>query len=189
MNKQMTLGTLFALGSLLGCGGGNTPPPAPQATALTYTNPVSGDYQLVKNTTLSTASHLVLDLVGPATGTGSGLSITLTAGAQVAWANVSSADPAGTYLTAGNVFSLGSAPQIRKAQVSGNTLVATLAEKGFGSPKPLNAPLLRLALDFRTGQGTAPGTSVTLTAGDCKVLDGTGTLRTIALTSGTLATQ
>jgi len=190
MKKLATLSTLLILGSILGCGGGSTPTPAPpQATALVYTPPTSGSYQLLRNTTLSTGTHLVLDLVGPSAVTGSGLSITLTAGGQVSWANVNSSDPAGTYLAEGTAFDLGGLPRIMKAQVTGNTLIATVAEKGHTAPKALNVPLLRVAVNLKTGVGTAPGTAVTLTPGDCKLLDSTGTLQPITFTAGTLTAQ
>ncbi len=191
MKKLTTLSTLFVLGSLLGCGGGDSKPtPAPpQATSLAYTNPTSGSYQLLKNTTLSSGTKLVLDLMGPSTGTGSGVSITLTAGAQVSWVNVNAGDSAGTYLANGTAFTLGGSPQIMKAQVTGNTLIATVAEKGHAAPKALNAPLLRVAVNLKPGVGTAPGTAVTLTPGECKLLDSAGTLQPITLTAGTLMAQ
>ena len=190
MKKLTTLSTLFVLGTLVACGGGDSKPaPAPQATSLAYTNPTSGSYQLLKNTTLSSGTKLVLDLVGPSTGTGSGLSVTLTAGAQVSWVNVNAGDPAGTYVTSGTVFTLGTSPQILKAQVTGNTLIATVAEKGHAAPKALNAPLLRVSVNLKTGIGTTPGTAVTLTPGECKLLDGAGNLQTVSLTAGTLTAQ
>ncbi len=190
MKKLTTLSTLLILGSILGCGGGSTPTPAaPQATSLVYTPPTSGSYQLLKNATLSSGTRLVLDVVGPSTGTGSGLSVTLTAGGQVSWANVDSGDPAGTYLANGTAFDLGSLPRIMKGQVTSNTLIATVAEKGHATPKSLNVPLLRVALSLKTGVGTAPGTAVTLTSSDCKLLDSTGTLQPITLAAGTLTAQ
>jgi len=191
MKKLTTLGTLFVLGALLGCGGGDSKPtPAPpQATSLAYTNPTSGDYKLLKNTDLSSGAKLVLDLVGPSTGTGSGLSVTLTAGTQVSWVNVNNGDPAGTYVDKGAAFNLGTSPQILKAQVTGNTLIATVAEKGHAAPKALNAPLLRVAVNLKTGIGATPGAAITLTPGECKLLDGAGNLQTVSLTAGTLAAQ
>lgn len=192
MKKLTTISAIFVLGSLLGCGGGSktSPAPAPSAaTSLAYTNPASGEYRLVKNTDLSSGAKLVLDLMGPSTGTGSGVSITLTAGAQVSWVNVNGGDSAGTYLANGTAFTLGSSPQILKAQVTGNTLVATLAEKGHGTPKALNVPLLRVAVNLRPGVGTASGATITLTPGDCKLLDSAGTLQPITLMAGTLLAQ
>jgi len=190
MKKFATLSTLLILSSLFGCGGGSKPAPAPpQAASLAYTNPTSGNYQLLKNTTLSSGTRLVLDLVGPSTGTGSGLSVTLTLGEQASWVNVNTGDPAGTYVAKGTAFTLDTSPEIIKGQVSGNTLIATVAEKGHAAPKALNKPLLRVAVSLKTGLGITPGTSVTLTPGECKLLVNAQALQPITLTAGTLTAQ
>ena len=162
--------------------------PAP-ATTLGYTDPASGTYQLKKNTTLSTASHLVLDLVGPAGTNGAGVSVSFTAdAAKVSWVNVATGDAANTFVQNGSAFTLGTAPQILKAKVAGGTIQATVAQKGTGSPVALNAPLLRLALDLKAG--IAPG-AITLTAdaAKCQLLDGAGTIAGITVTVGTLSAQ
>lgn len=182
------LALLLAQVSCGGGGGGSTAAAPALATGLAYTDPSSGSYRLVRNATQSTSTHLVLDLMGPAT-TGCGVSVTLTAGSQVQWVNVGTGDPAGTYIADGTQFALGSAPQIFKAKVSGNTLKATVAEKGYSSPKSLDGALMRVALDFRTGLGTRKGATVSLTPGTCKVLDGSGNLQTITLTPGTLTCE
>ncbi|WP_005033954.1 hypothetical protein [Holophaga foetida] len=182
------LGLILALAQF-SCGGGSSSPSTPKASGLVYTNPASGTYRLVRNADLSTTTHLVLDLVGPLSGTGSGVSVTLSAGTPVAWSNVNGSDPAGTFLANGTQFSLGSAPQILKARVTGQSLVGTVAEKGFSAPKSLNGTLLRVALDFRTGLGTLSGTDATLQVGTCRLLDASGTLQDITLTAGTLVCQ
>jgi len=169
------------------CGGGGSSASAPaQASTLGYTDPSSGSYRLIRNASLSTSTHLVLDLVGPASGTGSGIAVSLSAGSEVAWSNVNSSDAAGTYVANGTQFSLGSAPTILKAQVSGQTLVATVAEKGYATAKSLNGSLMRVALDLRTGLGTLSGAVVTLQVGSCRVLDGSGTLQSVTLVPGSL---
>ena len=187
-------GSALALATLLACGGGGggsaAPAPPPTATALGYTDPTSGAYLLKKNTALSTATHLVLDLVGPASATGSGITATFSAdAARVAWANVAAGDPAGTYVQNGTAFSLGTAPLILRGKVSGGTLQATAAQKGTGSPVTLGAPLLRVALDLNPSQ--APGAvSLSADATRCQLLDGTGALVSpIAISVGTLAAQ
>jgi hypothetical protein len=160
----------------------------PVATALAYTDPTTGTYQLKKNTTLSTATHLVLDLVGPAT-TGCGVSATFSADTtKVTWVNVSGADPVNTFVANGTAFALGAAPQILKGKVAGNVLQAAVAQKGTGSPVALNAPLVRIALDLKAGLPTGTVT-FSADATKCQVLDGAGTLSTITVTVGTLATQ
>ncbi len=192
MSRLSLIASALILGLLVSCSnGGGTPTPTPPstATALAYTDPASGTFQLRKSASLSTPTHLVLEVYGPAAPTGSGVSITLTAdGNRAAWGNVSPADASTTYVSNGAVFSLGGPPQILKAKVSGNTLLATVSEKGFGTAKALNGPLLRVALDLKPG--ITPG-AVTLSADPtkCQVLQGDGTLAPLALTVGSLSAQ
>lgn len=187
-------GIASALALLLACGGGgsgggsSTSPST--ATSLGYTDPTTGTYLLKKNAALSTATHLVLDLVGPASTTGTGITATFTADAtRVAWANVAAGDPANTFVQNGTAFSLGAAPQILKGKVSGGTLQVAVAQKGIASPASLNAPLLRVALDLKAAQSAG---AVTLAADSakCQMIDGTGTIvAPIAVTVGTLSSQ
>jgi hypothetical protein len=189
----LTGSTALALGAMLACGGGgggSSAPTPPTATSLGYTDPTSGTYLLKKNTALSTATHLVMDLVGPASGTGSGVTATFSADAtKVAWANVSAADPTGTFVQNGTAFNLGTDPRILRGKVSAGTLQVTAAQKGTGSPVSLGAPLLRVALDLRASQ--VPGAvSLSADATRCQVLDGTGTIVSpITVTVGTLTAQ
>lgn len=196
MKKLTPFVPLAVLGLFLGCGGGGggdqPVPPAPKAAAsLVYTDPTSGVYQLRRNAALSTpASHLVLELWGPAGSTGSGASVAFTVDpAKAVWSNVAAGDPAATYLANGSVFALGSGTAILKAKVSGGVLAATVAEKGTASPKSLNGALLRVALDLTSG--TVTGTVVPLTADavKCQVLMGDGSLATIAVTPGVVTAQ
>ncbi|HEY3269750.1 MAG TPA: hypothetical protein VGJ89_00920 [Geothrix sp.] len=196
MTKLLTGSTTLALAGLLACGGGgggaSAPAPAPPATAsgLAYTDPASGSYLLKKNTALSTEAHLVLDLVGPASTTGSGVSATfITDATKVAWVNVATSDPANAFVQNGTAFNLGAAPQILRGAVSGGSLQVTVAQKGTTSPVSLNAPLLRIALDLKASQpkGTIGlGASAT----KCQMLDGTGAIVSpIAVSVGTLTAQ
>lgn len=161
----------------------------PVGTTLAYTDPPTGTYKLLKNSTLSTPTHLVLDLVGPAATTGSGVTATFSADTtKVTWANVAAGDPANTLVQNGTAFTLGTAPQILKGKATGNVLQVTAAQKGTSSPVSLNAPLLRVALDLKASQ---PLGAVTLSADatKCQVLDGTGTFSTITVSVGTLTAQ
>lgn len=161
----------------------------PLATKLAYTDPTTGTYQLKKNGTLSTDGHLVLDLVGPAATTGTGVTATFSADTtKVTWVNVAAGDPASTFVQNGTAFTLGAAPQILKGKVTGNVLQVTAAQKGTAAPVALNVPLLRIALDLKAAQGTG---AITFTADStkCQVVDGTGTITGITVTVGTLAAQ
>lgn len=169
-----------ALLSLTACGASSS------ATAFSYADPTAGEYQLRRNASLSTATHLVLDLWGP-TATGSGVSVALsTDSAKAVWANVAASDAAGTWIQNGTQFTLGTAPQIIKATVAGNVLKATVAQKGTKNPVSLNGPLLRVALDLKAD--VTPGAGVPLTADParCHVLDGTGTIAAVTVSVGAL---
>ncbi|WP_243319060.1 hypothetical protein [Geothrix paludis] len=192
MTKLLSGSAALALMALLACGGGggggSSAPTT--ATSLAYTDPTTGTYLLKKNAALSTATHLVLDLVGPSSTTGTGVTTTFTADAtRVAWANVAAGDPANTFVQNGTAFNLGAASQILKGKVSGGTLQVTAAQKGTASPVSLNAPLLRVALDLRASQ--PPGAvSLGADSSKCQVIDGTGAIvAPIAVTVGTLAAQ
>lgn len=161
----------------------------PLASTLAYIDPTTGTYQLKKNTTLSTATHLVLDLVGPAATTGSGVSASFTVDtAKVSWSNVASSDPANTFVQNGVAFSLGSAPLILKGKVSAGVLQVVASQKGFASPVSLNQPLLRVALDLKASQATG-GVTLSADSAKCQVLDGTGAITSITVSVGTLAAQ
>ena len=200
VTKPYLLAPALLLLTLARCGGGSVasaqpvvPPVVVTATALVYADPVSGTYLLKKNAALSTpASHLVLDLWGPATVSGAGVAGTFTLdAAKAAWSNVNASDPAATFVANGTVFALGSGLSILKGKVTGGVLSATVAEKGLGTPKALNGPLLRIALDLKAGQGTPAGTPIALTADGAKaqVLLADGTLPAITVAVGTLTAQ
>ena len=194
MKKLISVPATLALVGMMACGGGggSTPPPPPTATSLAYTDPTSGAYLLKKNTALSTSSHLVLDLVGPATGTGSGATLTLNADtAKVTWTNVASTDPVNTLVQTGTQFNLGTGTPILKGKASGTALQATVAQKAPTAAAALNGTLLRVALDLKPNLGLAQGTAITLTADGtkCQVLDGTGTIGPITVSVGSLTAQ
>ncbi|HJW71433.1 MAG TPA: hypothetical protein VJ486_01140 [Geothrix sp.] len=162
----------------------------PTATSLAYTDPATGTYKLVKNVS-SSGSHLVLDLVGPASGTAMGVSITLTGDAHTTWVDVPAGGTTAVLMQNGSQFILGSGTPIQKAKASGNVLQVTVAQKAPTAAASLNGVLLRVALDLKTGQNLAQGTALTLTsdAVKCQVLDGTGTISSIPVSVGTLSAQ
>ncbi len=193
LTHKLCSGSAFLLlAALLACGGGSTPPPPPPppATALAYTDPTTGTYKLVKNVS-SSGSHLVLDLVGPSTGTGSGVSITLSADPRVTWVDVPPGGTTALLMQNGTQFTLGSGTPIQKAKATGGVLQVTVAQKAPTAAASLNGPLLRVAVDLKSGLGLAQGTTLAITAdpAKCQVLDGTGAITPITVTVGTLTAQ
>lgn len=197
IKKLLTASSLLAVAGLVACGGGGGGGNATPATAtsLTYTDPTSGTY-LLKKDAASTGSHLVLDLVGPATGTASGVTLTLNADtSKVAWTNVASTDPANTLVQNGAQFSLGSGTPLLLARASGTTLMATVAQKGLAvTPASLNGVLLKVALDLKPNLSLPQGTTILLSADGTKslVLDGTkgsAPISAITVSVGTLTAQ
>ncbi|WLT31425.1 hypothetical protein [Geothrix sp. PMB-07] len=191
MNPRI-LTLALCLGSLLACGGGggSTPAGPTTATRLTYTDPTTGAYQLRQNAALSSPTHLVLELWGPATDTGCGVSVAFTLGGTAGtWRNIKATDAAGTYVGNGTAFDLGSGTPILKATLSGATLSAAVAEKGLATPKPLNKALLQVAVELQTG--TTPGTSITITPdpAKCRLLLPTGETAPILITASAISAQ
>ena len=193
MKRFLTISSALALGVLVACGGGGGGSSTPAtATALAYTDPASGTYLLKKDTALSSGSHLVLDLVGPATGTASGVSLTLNADTvKVVWVDVPAGGTTATLVQNGTQFSLGTGTPILKGKATGTTLQATVAQKAPTAAASQNGVLLRVALDLKPGLGLAQGTPITLTADGTKsqVLDGSGAISTITVSMGTLTAQ
>lgn len=198
MTKLLSGSAVLALATLLGCGGGGggsaTPAPAPPATAtsLSYVDPASGTYKLVKNAS-SSGSHLVLDLVGPSTGTAMGVSITLSTDATKAtWVDVPAGGTTAVLMQNGTQFTLGSGTPIQKAKATSGVLQATIAQKDPTAPASLNGSLLRVALDLKSGLGLTQGTAITLSAdaAKCQVLtDKASNPTTITVSVGTLTAQ
>ena len=194
MKTILSAAALLLLSGLLACGsggGGSTPPVTPAATGLAYTDPATGTYKLVKNAS-STGAHLVFDLLGPAAGTASGVSITLSADpARVTWVDVPAGGTTAVLMQNGTQFSLGSGTPIQKAKATAGVLQVTVAQKAPTAAASLNGPLLRVALDFKAGTGLTQGSVITLSAdaAKCQVLDGTGAITPIAVAVGTLTAQ
>jgi hypothetical protein len=161
------------------------------ATSLAYTDPTTGTYKLVKNAA-SAGSHLVLDLMGPSTGTASGVSITLAAdSSKVTWVDVPIGGTTVNLVQNGTQFALGTGIPILKAKATGDALQATVAQKAPTTAASLNGPLLRIALDLKAGLGLTQGTAIILSsdATKCQVLDGSGAISVIAVSVGTLTAQ
>lgn len=171
--KGLALPSLLAalgLVSFLACGGGGggggTPtPPKTIADTLTYTNP-SGTYSLVKNTAKSTATHLVLDLVGPV-GSVSGVGFYLTADqTKVTWTTVDSGD-------AEKVKSSTFSNTIVKSKVSGDTLQAGVYQKGTTTAvaATTSTVLASVALDLKSSIAVGANANLTAVAGKALILN------------------
>lgn len=151
------------------------------AVALDYTNPTTGAYRLVKNDTLSTATHLVFDVTGISAPSGAGIAFTFSVdSARATWSKVAGGDV--EFVANGNVLTLGT-PQPLKGKVSGASLVGVVGQKGTGSSLTLNGALARVALDLVTG---APIGTVTLTSPKARILEANGAITDVTITVGTL---
>lgn len=191
--KQSAL-LAIGLASILACGGGGggggtAPPPPPpaktMADTLSYTNPSSGTYMLVKNASKSTASHLVLDLLGPS-GSVSGVGFYLTTDqTKVSWSTV---DPGDAQKIKSPTFS----NAIAKSKVSGDTLQAGVYQKGTTAAISATSStvLASVALDLKSNVPVANAATISLTSGRALILNApaNGTPTTsIAIATGTLS--
>jgi hypothetical protein len=179
----------LSLALLSACGGGGDKPvdPASYATTLSYQNPDSTGFRLVKNATASSTSRLVLDLVGPSGTQAKGVALFLvTDGAKAAWVHPTGA--AGSCVAPGSVFPLGAAPQLKADKVEGAQVQVGLFQKGGSAVTLTDASLLSLGLNLK-GATVAKG-AVSLGSGkQAMVLNGDGTLSPITISLGTLSAQ
>ncbi|WP_306598851.1 hypothetical protein [Geothrix sp. 21YS21S-2] len=189
---KITLPLLSALGLgvILACGGGGggssapAPPAKTIADTLTYTNPASGAYMLVRNGSKSTPSHLVLDLLGPS-GEVSGVGFYLTADeTKVTWTLVDPEDPE---RVKSGIFS----NTIVKSLVSGGTLQAGVYQKGTTPAASVLAStvLASVALDLKSKVPLLNPPNVTLTSGKAIILNAPANAiatTPISITTGTL---
>ncbi len=152
------------------------------AIVLSYTNPTTGAYRLMKNDTLSTATHLVLDLTGVGASSGAGIAFTLTVDtARVTWVKVNDGDA--EYVENGAVLNLGTAPLALKGKVATTTLTGVVGQKGTGSSLSLNGALARVALDLKPFVSVG---AATLASPKARILAADGTITDVTVTPGTL---
>ena len=150
----------LALAAFVACPGpasGDTskPPAKTIADTLAYSNPSGSGYTLVRNAA-STAGHLVLDVMGPATPTAlSGVGFQLSADqTKVTWTSVGSDKVNSSTFTSTLV----------KTKVSGDTLQAAVFQKGLAAPVTAGPTtvLAQVALDLKPN--TPVNTAITLSA-------------------------
>ena len=155
---------------------------AAPATSLSYTDPTTGTYRLIRNTTLSTPTHLVLDLTGFSAPNGAGIAFTFTVDTtRATWSKVTDTDA--EYVKNGEVLTLGSAPLALKGKIATGTLTGALGQKGTGASVALNGVLARVALDFKAGAAVG---AAALASSKAQILEATGTITTVSVTPGTL---
>ena len=161
-----------------GGGGGSSSSGPTYATSLSYTNPASGAYQLVKDPA-SSGGTLVLDLVSTTGSLISGVSFSASADtSKVAW----------TTPIQNGAFNLGSSPTALTTKVSGTELQGAVAQKGVTSPiTPTSTTVLaKVTLTLKSNVNAG---AITLTdTGKGAYLDGAGVHNT-AVAVGTLSAQ
>lgn len=191
----VSLGTALALA--LGCGGSGGGAPAvstapnPQgssALGLAYTDATAGTVILVRDASLTTSTHLVLDVVGTdATQLSAGLLMTLNVEPTVAqWSKVQPADT--DLVENGAVYDLGTGPQILKAKATGGTLTFVVGQKGYFYALGTSGVLARIALDLQPA-AVAGQVIINTTSGGNTLLTDAGALVNFTPGIGNLTVQ
>ena len=160
----------------------------PVAQGGDYTDPTGSGWKLVKNTSASSGNHLVLDLVGPAGGSGRGVDLTLSVNPEHAtWAKMA---PSDTEYVTNRLFELGAAPRLIKGGAKAGTLSVGVFQKGTTVPATsYSGALVSVALDVKLDPSTPAGTRIPLSVIKAHALPETGDLSTIDVAVGTIVTQ
>jgi hypothetical protein len=174
------------LGLVLACGGGSNSGPAASAPSgpahgLAYTDPSSTGWRLVKDPS-STATRIVLNLVGPAGTLSRGIGFNLQVPPSV---HIGAFGPAqgpfgkGLPVQDGGVYELGNhfgtydlEPGLLAGGVkAGNILTVGIFQKDRTfTAKPATAPLLRIALEFDPSADLKAGDALPLVVLKAKYL-------------------
>jgi len=173
-----------ALALLCACGGGRqdaapapvTVPTPKAATTLVYTNPTGTGWRLLKDAS-STATHLVLNLVGPEGETGRGVGFNLQSNGSVKFARTDS----GEFVNDLAVFLLRNPdleptaydPVLRfgGVQNGGRRLSVGLYQKDRRQPAVgLGVPLCQVAIDLDPALGVLTGANAGLAVTKAKAL-------------------
>lgn len=201
MNRlsRTSLSTLAASSAallLLACGGGSgggsaSSPAASQgtlATSLAYTDPASNSWRLVKDP-VSTATHLVLDLVGPAGTSTRGVAFNLQSDpSKMAWGKQNNG-----YIEDLGVFELAADPTnpnepklLLGGFRDGMLSVADVQKIPVFTAKDAGQALFRVAIDFNTIGNLHAGDAVPLSVSKAKTLQDDFTGAPISIAVGTL---
>jgi hypothetical protein len=130
--------------------------PSAATVVINYTNPPAGTgFRFIKNESLSTPVHLVLDLV--ATGltsqsTGLAFAILASGSNRVNWGKVSPLDS--MLIQNGTVFNLGTDPVGLKSTLLNSQLKAIVSQKGTANLKDLNSGVLARVSLYATPDST-----------------------------------
>lgn len=195
MTARTAVPTL-ALAALVACGGsssssgGASAPPA-AAKGLTYANPASTGWRLEKDPS-STATHVVLNLVGPTGLKGRGVALTVHSdAAKMAWGRVG-----GAYIQDGGAFELAVDPtdpneaRLMVGGAKGSDLMVGAFQKDPNlSAKPLDTKLYSFAIDFKSDAKLAAGDTVPLSVIKARLLPedlGPRRLQDITVAAGAL---
>ena len=182
-----SLTALALLGGLLACGGAYTPPPGPAATAtptaatsLTYTDPATTGWRLVKDVS-STPTHLVLNLVGPTGLKARGVGFNLSSDGTVKFHKFTDSDAMKTdnYLKDTGVFQLKFKSSRYSTDLSwmlepvifaggtkngGKLLTVGIYQKDRAqSAQSVDTAVLQIGIDLPATGGPASGSAIPLT--------------------------
>ncbi len=185
--RRLALPGILALAALLACGGGGggaagpAPSPSPvYATTLSYTDPGGAGFRWLRNSSLSTAGKLVLDLTGPTGQSGQGVAFILSTDAtKVAWA----APPSAQGLVENLAFILGATTPVLVGKDNGQgTLQGAVFQKS--GTQNLGQPLARVCLQLKAGSVAvnAP-VNIGFVSGNTRTTDGVVAGLTVAVGS------
>jgi hypothetical protein len=166
-------------------------PPPPAAQGVSYTDPAGTSWRLVKDSS-STATHLVLNLVGPTGTSGRGVALTVHGDAsRMTWGKLD-----GAYIQDGHVFDLAydptdpNEPRLLVGGVHDNDLLVGVFQKDpSASAKDLGSTLYSIAIDFKADAKLKAGDAIPLSVTKSRMLPedlSLGKLQDISVAVGSL---
>ncbi len=136
----------------------------------------------------STSSKLILRLVGPSTVLGRGVAFTFV-GAPAMADVVKVDDSDAEFVQNGDVFALGEAPRLHKGLHQDGRLRVTVSQKGQGMAKPMDATILKLALQFKPAANLGAGTVIPISVTEGQLLPASGGPASMTVSVGSLRAQ